>query len=613
MALGLVSLPYIAGFAKTKTVTVSDPGTLQSKLRVKDLKGVDRVAIAGVLNNDDVVWLRQLCGSDTATEPMEAYIVNLDLAGVSFDSISGRRSFVKTARAEYGIDGAHVLPACMFYGTKVEQLVLPTVLDSVAPFSLGKTCLREISIPDGIGFGKNAVIDDSCLQSLRLPAMRQAFMPKNAGLPALRHISYGNVGYVPSASFAGMPELETVVFEGSIGHIDGYQFKNNTKLKSVTFNGPILTTGGPQLAENCPELESVTVNAYVPWYGLKDGKDCPKFDSVTVNGAINAADFEVVANIAARQMASTGFEKRMAFNIYNQLVKDGEANGYTSALASLKEAHDKYYDPDTQKSKLQILKESAPYDATLDTVGYQFTYAAPSDSLLTLSREYYNLDSIAGNGDDLSKIKNLLYWVHDLVPHDGTSAWPTCPLTLRDLDRVCKEEYRGVNCRMMAIMLTEALLAEGIPARYLTCQSKAYDEDPDCHVICVAWSRELGKWVWADPTFGAYVTDENDNWLHPGEVRERLINDEPLVLNPDANWNHKENISKAYYLDHYMAKNLYLIEAYLHQQAAPEGPAVVPGRKAQRNEYVTLLPAGFNYAYPTIHSSDPAAFWSSPE
>lgn len=591
---------------KTRTVTVDNPGSLENKLRVKDLKGVDRVTVRGVLNNDDVVWLRYLCGSDTALQPTDAYITDLNIGDVSFDSVSGRSFFAKTTKAEYGVVGPHVLPACMFYGTKIERLVLPEFLDSVAPFSLSVNRLEELIIPDGVGIGEWAVCGDSCLHTLRMPAMSQALMPKNAGLPLLRSISFGSVDYVPSASFGNMAELETVVFEGSIGHIDGYQFNNNPKLKTVTFNGPILTTGGPTIAENCPELESVVFNGYVPGLGLTATPDCPKIDSVTVCGEVNPADFDVLTAIAEKQMAGKGFFKRMAYMIYPDLDSVGRSMGYDVPVERLQMAYDKYFDPDANKSKLQILKESAPYSSERDANGCLFTYATPSDSLLALSRNYYNLDSIAGVGDDLSKIRNLLYWVHDLVPHDGSSRWPDCPLTLRDIDNVCKEQQRGVNCRMMAIMLTEALLAEGIPARYLTCLSKAYEEDPDCHVICVAWSRELGKWVWVDPTFCAYVTDENGTWLHPGEVRERLRNDFPLVLNEDANWNHKSNIDKEYYLGYYMAKNLYVIESRLRQEAAPEGQG------SNRDSYVALVPVGFEYFERATHTSDPDTFWAPP-
>ncbi len=47
----------------------------------------------------------------------------------------------------------------------------------------------------------------------------------------------------------------------------------------------------------------------------------------------------------------------------------------------------------------------------------------------------------------------------------------------------------------MAIMLCEMYQSVGIPARYLVCVPKDYTEDSDCHVICVAWSDSLQKWV----------------------------------------------------------------------------------------------------------------------
>ena len=146
-----------------------------------------------------------------------------------------------------------------------------------------------------------------------------------------------------------------------------------------------------------------------------------------------------------------------------------------------------------------------------------------------MSRERFNLDSIAGSGDDISRIKNLLYWVHNNITHDGSNGYPPGPINLRNTYDTARRDSCGYNCRALAISLTEALLAEGIPARYITCLPKAWNTDNDCHVICVAWSESLGKWIWVDPTFAAYVTDENGLLLDPGEVRYRLRKDLPVV------------------------------------------------------------------------------------
>lgn len=147
---------------------------------------------------------------------------------------------------------------------------------------------------------------------------------------------------------------------------------------------------------------------------------------------------------------------------------------------------------DDVKTELEILKESKSY-APDSAMNLKFRYAAPSDSLLTVSRERFKLDSIAGNGDYISRIKNLLHWVHDSIPHDGDNGLAPGPRNLRNTFDSSRRNHCGYNCRALAISLTEALLAVGIPSRYITCIPKAWDTDQDCHVICVAWSESLGK------------------------------------------------------------------------------------------------------------------------
>lgn len=210
-----------------------------------------------------------------------------------------------------------------------------------------------------------------------------------------------------------------------------------------------------------------------------------------------------------------------------------------------------------EKSYLGVLKRAAEYtDEPNDIIS--FTYAAPNDSNLVRTRRYFNLDSIAGSGDEVSKIKNLMYFVHEAVTHDGSSYNPKKRDAI-SLYEICKKENRGINCRMMAIMLNELYLSMGWKSRYVTC-FPADSTDVDCHVINAVFCNTLDKWVWMDPTFAAYVSDENGVLLGIDEVRERLVTGRPIVLNEDANWNHKSHQTKSHYIDEYMAKNLYVVE-----------------------------------------------------
>ena len=205
---------------------------------------------------------------------------------------------------------------------------------------------------------------------------------------------------------------------------------------------------------------------------------------------------------------------------------------------------------------LAKLKSASSYKNGVTSDSVRFRYMEPNDSNLVFLRQYYNLDSIAGSGDEISKIKNLLHWVHEVVPHDGSSYNPTEKNT-HAMIQLCQKENRGVNCRMMAQMLTEVYLSMGFKARFVTCLPREYVSD--CHVITTVYSCTLNKWVWVDPTFDAFVMDENGTMLSISEVRSRLREDKEVYLNDYANWNHKSDQTKEYYLDYYMAKNLYYL------------------------------------------------------
>lgn len=256
---------------------------------------------------------------------------------------------------------------------------------------------------------------------------------------------------------------------------------------------------------------------------------------------------------------------------------------------------------------LYILGQSAPYEKEDVSSLPVFTYPNPNDPDLVRVREYFNLDSIAGSGNEISKIKNLLEFVHDAVRHDGNSYNPTLVNAI-DIYEICRKEDRGVNCRMMGIMLNECYLAMGFKARYVTCMPKEYESD--CHVINVVYSVTLDKWLWVDPTNNAYVMDEEGNMLSIAEVRERMKNEEPLVLNADANWNRKEPQVKEHHLDKYMAKNLYYIVCpttyNYNQETRQSGPVT----------YVGLVPSGFepgsSVGGAKIYTADDEYFWQSP-
>lgn len=225
----------------------------------------------------------------------------------------------------------------------------------------------------------------------------------------------------------------------------------------------------------------------------------------------------------------------LGYKDYNNMLYDNDLTSlrkdktYQALLTAVKE-----------KTPLHVLRKSASYAKDSVRLDVKFTYMPKDDYRLSVVRDYLKLDSVAGQGDELSKIIN----------------------------------------------------------------------DGECHVINAVWSSQLQKWLWIDPTNDAWVMDENGTMLSIAEVRERMINDQPLVLCETANWNHSEKQTKEGYLYGYMSKNLYYFVCKKYNRFNPESDY----RPNPAEEDIRLIPVGFvNNNWKCDTTTDPDFFWAKPE
>lgn len=133
--------------------------------------------------------------------------------------------------------------------------------------------------------------------------------------------------------------------------------------------------------------------------------------------------------------------------------------------------------------------------------------------------------------------------------------------------------------------------------------------DTDCHVINSVYSSQLKKWIWIDPTFNAYVTDDKGNLLSIAEVREKLIKSEPIVLNEDTNWNNQIKQTKEEYLYNYLAKNLYWFSCPDFSRFNPESRY-----RNNKSKYINLVPPEFEKQLTSneYFTHDAHYFWQLP-
>jgi len=270
---------------------------------------------------------------------------------------------------------------------------------------------------------------------------------------------------------------------------------------------------------------------------------------------------------------------------------------------------------------LDILKGSDKYNINDNRPIPKFTYQSMDNQNLVKIRKDFNLDSVAGKGNEIYRILSLMHWVHNIVKHDGSSNNPALRNAI-DLIAVCKKENRGVNCRMMATILNECYLSMGIKSRFITCWPKD-TTDIDCHVINMVYSNSLNKWIWIDPTFDAYVMNEKGELLGIQEVRERLINGKTIILNPEANWNRQNSQTKENYIEFYMTKNLYRLRTPVVSEYDTETsrtgkeltfvdliPLDGTGQTPQKKEE-TEIGTGMKFTY--YKTNNPIIFWTKPE
>lgn len=73
---------------------------------------------------------------------------------------------------------------------------------------------------------------------------------------------------------------------------------------------------------------------------------------------------------------------------------------------------------------LDTLRKAGKYNLSDHREVPKFSYQSKDNANLVHIREDLKLDSIAGNGNELSKVFNLLHWVHNLIRHDGNTNNP---------------------------------------------------------------------------------------------------------------------------------------------------------------------------------------------
>ena len=224
-----------------------------------------------------------------------------------------------------------------------------------------------------------------------------------------------------------------------------------------------------------------------------------------------------------------------------------------------------------------LLKQNAEYSS--DSVyKLEFKYSEPNEVGLVELREKYHLEEAMGVGSELEQIISLAKWVKLNTIHDGAHVYDDDRNAMSIIEK-CKNEKKGVNCRMIGITMMEVYLSMGFNARYLTCTPIGFDFK-DCHVVNAVYSNDLSKWIFIDASVGVYIVDEDGTPISPDDFRIKLVDQSKLHINKlDAL--DTEEIEEPYRM--YMTKNMFAISSF--REASPN----FESKEIDRVQY-TLLP-----------------------
>lgn len=648
-----VAVAQMPGLREPRRIIVQTPGTLPTLIGQKQKYHLTDLSVEGALNGTDLRFLREMAGSDFRQQPTEGRLRRLDLRRATF--VRGGEPYILKNDSVWVQGGPRTLPPFVFRHCGLEQVLLPERMDTIGTGAFEHSALRSISLPDSVvvqGWAFNGCDSLTRVDFPRFLLTLEGDCFRHCG--SLRTLRLHDVQYLPYHVFQDVTGLEEIVIDGTLWHADGWFCDACPNLRRIEFGGVVLTAGGPPIASNCPRLSDITFSGFCFPIVFGSVENCPLVKRCRVTGSVMAssnADFlpsvtdvsqidkalllraltavrkmnghkrydmaSVNKNRITRSLASVltrrGMKKEAlqtlemlaanGFPFYRQITTD-------TAFTALKTDHtfaDIIGKMRANANFLKIIRQSPAYDTGAmyrhATAPLRMRFPEAHDSTLQLIRAYFQTDHIAGAGSEVERLKNVMFWVHDRIKHRGDFMPHTRRSAIPLVEGFQRAGRDGMNARGIAIVLSELYQALGWPARFITCQSKYYPDDTDATVVTAVWSFDLGKWVMMDASMAAYVTDENGLLLHPGEIRQRMKDGRPLLLNKEANWNHQEKVNKEDYLDHYMAKNLYYMSGYLDN---------APGIESENNAaYYTLAPEG-EKVHIGITVYDDAWFWQKP-
>lgn len=482
-----------------------------------------------------------------------------------------------------------------------------------------------------IGYRRNVVREFEKLRKYTYDTMIFEDIPilkdiNTCRIDGVKTLVLKDIGIFDTGIFA-MKDLETLIVCGTIGQLRPWVVSYCDNLRTIIIEANVFSCDTYLSFDHCPKLAHVIVRGTFPdklihvtddskTYFDNETRLVSKIPFENYRKSFDNISDEKKEQVRERLQQSSKWVTRHYGRI--QELDDAIGGGASDMWKFIADAFGSWtraykmrkigweYNAEKEHPSVKSLKRSAEYTPGEYPLPFRFEYAPEDTEAFQRNRRIFHLRKIAGKGDDYIRMMRLCRWIHVSIRHDG-KAVPHVLYNLRSLMNATARVGNPGNCFVMVMCLSEALLSIGIKAKYI----KGYqlrDDSSQYHVFVAAWSKKLRKWIFLDPTYGAWIKDNSGHLLSPAEIRYNLLHDVPMHINPEADYNGNRESSKTY-LSHYLAPNMYYMLANTYSQDETEGDSY-----HSQGTWVTLVPKGEgNRRFILNPTTDDEYFWQPPE
>lgn len=280
------------GYALTKQLHVQTAGTLPLLIQEAEQYEITALTLTGTLNGTDLRYLRHLAGGDDKGGYTPGKLTVADLGGTRI--VAGGEAVYDGWRAK-----TDTLPGFLFYGTKVERIVLPA---GVWMIERGAFCachqLTSVTLPQTLQtIGRDAFASCSSLTTIQLPEnLKTIEQGAFGGCEQLNNLWFPEglrtIGY---QAFHSCLALTSATLPSTLTQLGIYAFNGCTALKSVVIPAGI-TKLDRATFQSCTALTNVSLPATLDTLGVYCFAGCTALASIQLPAQLTTMEWGAFAS-----------------------------------------------------------------------------------------------------------------------------------------------------------------------------------------------------------------------------------------------------------------------------------------------------------------------------